>query len=80
MMLTWRYCFPTRLGSLRIWRRKDSEGSEWIINVVDKEDTRPVWIAAWSGMNTLAQALWKVSHTRTPKDVEKFVSKLRMYG
>ncbi len=58
---------------------KDSEGSEWIIKVVDKKDTRPVWIAAWSGMNTLAQALWKVSHTRSPKDIDKFVSKLRVY-
>ena len=58
---------------------KDSEGSEWIIKMVDKKDKRPIWIAAWSGMNTLAQALWKVSHTRSPKDVEKFVSKLRVY-
>lgn len=58
---------------------KDSEGSEWIIKVVDKKDERPVWIAAWSGMNTLAQALWKVRHTRSPEDVDKFVSKLRVY-
>ena len=42
---------------------KDSEGSEWIIKAVDKNDARPLWIAAWSGMNTLAQALWKVSHS-----------------
>lgn len=58
---------------------KDTEGSEWIIKVVDKKDSRPVWIAAWSGMNTLAQALWKVSHTRSAKEVERFVSKLRVY-
>ena len=58
---------------------KDSEGSEWIIKMVDKKDKRPIWIAAWSGMNTLAQALWKVSHTRSAKDVDKFVSKLRVY-
>lgn len=58
---------------------KDSEGSEWIIKVVDKKDSRPVWIAAWSGMNTLAQALWKVSHTRSPKEVDRFVNKLRVY-
>ncbi|WP_233210183.1 DUF1593 domain-containing protein, partial [Prevotella sp. MGM1] len=58
---------------------KDSDGSEWIIEVVDRKDKRPVWIAAWSGMNTLAQALWKISHTRTKEDVEKFVSKIRVY-
>ena len=30
-------------------------------------------------MNTLAQALWKVSRTRTPEEVEAFVSKIRIY-
>ena len=58
---------------------KDTEGSEWIIRQVDKRDRRPVWIAAWSGMNTLAQALWKVRKTRKAKDVERFVSRLRVY-
>lgn len=58
---------------------KDSEGSEWIIKTIDKDDDRPVWITAWSGLNTLAQALWKVSHTRTAEQVERFVSKVRVY-
>ena len=58
---------------------KDSPGSEWIIEVVDRKDSRPVWIAAWSGMNTLAQALWKVQQTRTKEEVDKFVSKIRVY-
>ncbi|MBD2757453.1 DUF1593 domain-containing protein [Spirosoma validum] len=58
---------------------KDSEGSEWIISVVDKKDNRPVWIPVWGGANCLAQALWKVRQTRTPDDVEKFVAKLRVY-
>lgn len=58
---------------------KDSPGSELIIRTVDSNDTRPVWIAAWSGMNTLAQALWKVKHTRSHADVQKFVRKIRVY-
>ncbi len=58
---------------------KDSPGSELIIEVVDRNDSRPVWIAAWSGLSTLAQALWKVQHTRTPKEVSRFVKKLRVY-
>jgi len=58
---------------------KDTEGSEWIIKVVDKKDPRPVWISAWSGMNTLAQALWKVQHTRSTEDTEAFVRKIRVY-
>ena len=58
---------------------KDSPGSEHIISVVDKNDNRPVWIAAWSGVNTIAQALWKVRNTRSEADVRKFVSKIRIY-
>ena len=58
---------------------KDSEGSEWIISVVDKKDDRPVWIPVWGGANCLAQALWKVRQTRTPEELDKFVAKLRVY-
>lgn len=58
---------------------KDSEGSEWIIHVVDKEDARPVWISAWSGLNTLAQALQKITRTRTKVEAEAFISKIRVY-
>lgn len=58
---------------------KDTEGSEWIISMVDRKDKRPLWIAAWSGMNTLAQALWKVRNTRSVKELETFVSKIRVY-
>lgn len=57
----------------------DTPGSEQIIKVADMTDERPVWIAAWSGLNTLAQALWKVRATRTPDEVASFVSKLRVY-
>ncbi|MDN5554865.1 DUF1593 domain-containing protein [Prevotella sp.] len=58
---------------------KDSEGSEWIIKIIDRDDPRPVWISAWSGLSTLAQALWKVSHTRTKNQVDEFVRKIRVY-
>jgi hypothetical protein len=57
----------------------DSEGSEWIIKVVDRNDTRPVWISVWGGTNTLAQSLWKVRETRTQEELAEFVSKLRVY-
>ena len=58
---------------------KDSEGSNWIISVVDKADSRPVWIPIWGGANCLAQALWKVKSTRSATELEKFVAKLRVY-
>lgn len=57
----------------------DSPGSELILQVVDRDDPRPVWVQVWGGPNCLAQALWKVRMTRSPEDLEKFVAKLRVY-
>ncbi len=58
---------------------KDSPGSELLINAVDKNDERPLWVSVWGGANCLAQALWKVKHTRSKEEVARFVSKLRVY-
>jgi len=58
---------------------KDSEGSDWIIKVVDRADPRPVWVTIWGGANCLAQALYKVKHTRSQQELRKFVDKLRVY-
>ena len=58
----------------------DNPGVNRIIKVVDQEDERPVWVGLWCGCNTLAQAVWKVSQTRSLKDLNKFLSKLRVYG
>jgi hypothetical protein len=58
---------------------KDSEGSEWIIKVLENNDDRPVWISVWGGTNTLAQALWKIKKTKSAKEAEKLYNKLRVY-
>lgn len=69
----------TDFGMAAVGEGKDSEGSEWIIKVVDKDDPRPIWIPVWGGANCLAQALWKVKNTRTESEVNKFISKIRVY-
>lgn len=58
---------------------KDSEGSEWIIRVLEEPDERPVWVSVWGGANTLAQALWKIRDTRTAAQAERLYRKLRVY-
>ncbi|MBN1559587.1 DUF1593 domain-containing protein [candidate division KSB1 bacterium] len=58
---------------------KDSPGSELIISAVDKDDPLPIWICFWGGGNTLAQALWKVQNTRSTAELQKFISKIRVY-
>ena len=66
-------------GMAAVGEGKDSEGSDWIIKVVDEDDPRPVWIPIWGGANCLAQALWKVRNTRSDEEVKKFVNKIRVY-
>lgn len=58
---------------------KDSEGSEWIIKTLEKNDERPVWISVWGGPNTLAQALWKIKQTKTEAEAQKLYDKIRIY-
>lgn len=57
----------------------DSEGSDWIVNVLKKNDDRPVWFTVWGGPNTLAQALWKIQATLPAPAAEKIYSKVRIY-
>ena len=59
---------------------KDTEASLHIIDVVDREDSRPVWVSIWGGSIELAQALWKVRNDRSKEDVKRFVAKLRVYA
>jgi hypothetical protein len=58
---------------------KDSQGSDWIINVLEKDDQRPLWVSVWGGANTLAQALHKIRNTKTEEEAERLIAKLRVY-
>ena len=58
---------------------KNSEASDAIITVVDRSDPRPVWVCVWGGSREVAQAVWEVRATRTPAELERFLSKLRIY-
>jgi hypothetical protein len=67
-------------GLSAIGAGKDTPGSRLIIDAVDSADARPVWVLAWGGPNTLAQALWTVKETRSPEELQRFVSRLRVYA
>ena len=59
---------------------EDTEGSDWIISIVDSPDPRPVWIAVWGGPRELAQALWKVQRTRSAEEFKAFKFKIRVHA
>ena len=68
-----------KYGMQGVGKGKDSEGSDWIIQELEKDDERPLWISTWGGVNTLAQALYKIEKTKSKKKARQLIAKLRIY-
>lgn len=69
-----------RRGVANLGEDKDTQASNWIIQVVDRDDPRPVNVSIWGGSTDLAQALWRVRHDRPRKELEQFVARLRVHA
>jgi hypothetical protein len=68
-----------RYGMQGVGEGMDSEGSDWIIKVLEEDDERPLWISTWGGVNTLAQALYKIEKTKSKQEAKRLIAKLRVY-
>jgi len=68
-----------KYGMTGVGEGMDSEGSDWIIQELEVQDARPLWISVWGGANTLAQALHKIKKTKTEAETTRLISKLRVY-
>lgn len=66
-------------GMQGVGEGKNSEGSDWIVKILEEKDDRPLWICVWGGPNTLAQALWTIKNKRPKEEAEKLYKKLRVY-
>ncbi|WP_222435430.1 DUF1593 domain-containing protein [Allorhodopirellula solitaria] len=66
-------------GAEHVGEGNDSPGSELIIKLVDESDDRPLWVTAWGGGNTLAQAIWRVQQDRSAAELKTFLQKIRVY-
>ena len=66
-------------GMAGVGEGKNTSGSNHIIDMVDRDDPRPLWVTAWGGSNCLAQALWHIRKTRTAEEVDRFIEKIRVY-
>ncbi len=66
-------------GMKGVGEGKDSPGSDLIIKELEAKDSRPLWVCAWGGANTLAQALFKIQKTKSKSELKNLVSKLRVY-
>ncbi len=62
-----------------VGKGKDSEGSDWIVRILERRDERPVWMSVWGGANVLAQALWKIRSEKSQAEAARMYKKLRVY-
>jgi hypothetical protein len=68
-----------KYGMLGVGEGNDSEGSDCIIKTLEENDERPLWVTAWGGVNTLAQALFKIEKTKSKAEARRLIAKLRVY-
>jgi hypothetical protein len=58
----------------------ETEGARHIINVLLGPDPRPVWVQAWGGTNTIAQAISILEKDYRRKDILRAKSKLKIFA
>jgi len=59
---------------------KDSEGSEFLQQVFDKDDNRPIFVEAWGGPITFIQALYRYKQRNSAEKFSKLMNKLHIFG
>ncbi|MCK5105716.1 MAG: DUF1593 domain-containing protein [Cyclobacteriaceae bacterium] len=68
-----------KFGMTGVGKGQDSDGSEWLIKCLEKDDERPIYIQAWGGVNVLAQALWKMERTKPKSEFDAMIKKMRIH-
>lgn len=69
-----------RRGRDAIGEGHDTDGSRRLIELIDAGTAaRPLHISIWGGQTDLAQALWRVKHTRSEAAWAEFADRLRVY-
>lgn len=59
---------------------KDSEGSDFLVQLFEKDDERPIFIQAWGGTITLVQALHRYRQKHGQEQFNKLLPKLHLFG
>jgi len=74
------YTGQTTYGMAAAGPGKSSGGSRAIVQALERDDPRPLWITIWGGANTLAQALQDLRAVKPSAEVARLVAKLRVYS
>jgi hypothetical protein len=62
-----------------VGKDKSSAGSKLLIQAIDNDDDRSLWVTVWGGPNTLAQALSDLRATRSAEAMQRALAKVRVY-
>jgi hypothetical protein len=69
---------PAAFGMEGVGKGPRSPGADALVRAIEKPDDRPLWVLAWGGANTLAEAL---AHLRSARaaELDALLPKLRVY-
>ena len=70
-----------KIGNIKAAGESDerTQGAEFIAQILlDETDSRPVWIQAWGGTNTIAKAL-KIIQSEHPEKMQTVANKMRLF-
>ncbi len=59
---------------------KDSEGSEFLVEIFEKDDDRPIFVQAWGGTVTFVQALYRYRQRHGEEKFQELLPKIHLYG
>ncbi|MGA1238414.1 MAG: DUF1593 domain-containing protein [Limisphaerales bacterium] len=66
-------------GQNAISPSQDTPGSNWIIQCLQKPDSRPLNIAIWGGQTDLAQALWRIRQDSSKDHLASILQRTRVF-
>lgn len=59
---------------------KDSEGSDYLVEVFEKDDDRPIFVQAWGGTITFVQALHQFRQKHGEEKFRELLPKIHLFG
>jgi hypothetical protein len=59
---------------------KDSEGSDFLVHVFEKDDDRPIFVQAWGGTITFVQALYRYRQKYGEEKFKELLPKIHLFG
>lgn len=68
-----------RAGVAVLGDGNDSPGSDFLVQLANEDDPRPIWVTSWGGSNTLAQTFTRMKEQLQPDAFSRFVQKFRIY-